>query len=204
MNPTFLSRARWALPLLAALLAACGTSPAPRYHTLAGGAGSATGSPAFLVEVLPVSLPAAMDRAQVVIGPASAGRVAVGDGERWAAPLGEEVRQALARSLWQARRAADVYRVPASGGDLPRYRLAFGLEAVDARPGAGLTASALWTLRPVAGGGALTCRSTVQVPIAGAGTEATVLALAAAVDRLGQAVAQALPSGGPLPGCPVP
>ena len=59
---------RLAWPLLALLLAACGSSPVTRYHSLhddapVGGGGSAE----RLVEVLPVTVPAAVDRPELVL-----------------------------------------------------------------------------------------------------------------------------------------
>lgn len=195
MRPTYPAPLSRIAPLLltALLAAACGTSPAVRYHTLSSGVqAQPAGAPAMLVEILPVRVPPALDRPQVAMTGATPGRLDLRETDRWAAPLSEEVRHALASALWRERRAADVSRVASAGGSVPRLRLSMALESFDAGPGPQATLAALWSLRRLPDGAPLTCRSLVRADLGGAGADAAVAALARTVDRLGQEIAAAL------------
>ena len=180
--------------LLALLLAGCGASPPPRYYTLVPAAPPplAAGSARLLVEVLPVGVPERLNREEIVLsgaGPA----LEVRDGERWAAPLADEIRQQVADALWQRLRAADSYAAPPPpGGPLPQFRLALRLERLEARPDRQAMVEGSWTLRKLPGGQPAACRAGFAVTAADAGTPALVAALSDGSTRLAQAVAASL------------
>ncbi|MDR1708365.1 MAG: PqiC family protein [Candidatus Accumulibacter sp.] len=136
-------------PLSAALfalaLAACG-SPPVRYHTLLPpDEAPARGAPAaFLVEVLPVGIPAALDQPQIAIRRGEAGVVLL-DGDRWAGPLDEELRRALSAGIGRrlgARDAAGLPRPP----DRPVLQVKVEIRRLDAWPGRKIVLDADWTL----------------------------------------------------------
>lgn len=196
---------RIAVPAALALgLAACGSSPAARYHTLAGAAPAAKGGGAEkLVEVLPVALPGRVDREALVLRDPD-GRLDVSETDRWAGPLPEEIRAVLDDALWRTARAADVYAapVPPAASDLPQYRLALRIERFDAAPGGNATVEASWTARQLPTGPAATCRAAFVAPLAGATPDAAAAGLADATRRLSAAVASSLAHLGGSAPCP--
>lgn len=85
------------VPLVALLLASCGTSPETHYFTLAAVPGAIDEAPlARPVTVAEVNLPPSLNRREMVRRTGE-NTVAISDQDRWAAPLGEMIR----RVLWQ-------------------------------------------------------------------------------------------------------
>lgn len=180
---------------LAALLAGCGASTPLRYHALApgGAAPGPSGGAALLVEVLPVTVPERLNRDEVVLsGPG--GQPELRGGDRWAAPLADEMRQMVDDALWRRLRAADVYGAPPLPGSagMPQYRLALRIERLDATPGGQAVAEASWTLRRLPQGAQAFCRSAAAEPVAAPDTGTAVAALGRVSSRLAAAVAASL------------
>lgn len=180
-------------------LGGCGFSPPLRYHALSGGAepgGDLAGGAAaqVLVELLPVVVPERLNRAEIVLGGVEGTPIEIRDGERWAAPLSDEMRQRLDDALWRRLRAADVYRAPlgAATAGLPLYRLALRLERFDAAPGRQAVVEGSWTLRRLPQGAPAVCRAAFAVPITGNTTEAVVAALTQGAGALAGRVADSL------------
>lgn len=194
---------RLAWPLLALLLAACGTSPATRYHSLhdaapVGGGGGAE----RLVEVLPVTVPAAVDRPELVLT-GDDGGLDVRESERWAGPLADELRDLITAALWRAARAADVYAapIPAAASQLPQYRLAARFERIEAK-GATAAVAATWTVRRLPEGPAAACRAAATAPMADATPAAAVRAIGQASREIAAAIAESLVRVGGGAPCP--
>lgn len=98
---------------LAFVLTACTSAPV-HYHTMLSPIRSevVTQPPApFRIEVLPVGVPAQLDRSQLVVRQSQSG-AAVLDGERWTSPLGDEVRDALSSRLADMLNTQDVAGLP--------------------------------------------------------------------------------------------
>lgn len=194
------------LPVLlgALALAACGSSPATHYHALeATPAALPSGGAQRLVEILPVLVPAAVDRTEVVLTDA-AGHLDVKSGERWAGALPEQLRGVIAEALWRDARAADVYAAPLPGAaaKLPEYRLAVRFERFEAGP-AIASVAATWTLRRLPDGHAIACRSAAERSVEGIGATAAADALGAASRALADDLAHALAGFDAGGGCPV-
>lgn len=191
-------------PVLAALaLAGCGTSPVTHYHSLQSAPPPASGGGAErLVEVLPVLVPASVDRSELVLTDAD-GRIDVQQSERWSGDLAEQLRGVLADALWQEARATDVYAAPVPPGasKLPQYRLAVRFERIDARP-QGATVAASWTLRRLPDGRALNCRSAAQRGISGFTPDAASAALGAAAADVAATIAAEVARFDRGGGCP--
>lgn len=177
-------------------LAACGASPPVRYHTLMGPvseveAASASGA-ALLVEVLPVIVPERVNREEIVLVGAD-GTLDLRQGERWAAPLADEVRQIIGDALWRRLRAADIYAAPLpSGSAASPYRLAVRIERLDAVPGRMAAVAGSWTLRRLPQGKPAVCRAAFTERPADATTQAAVASLTAGTARLAEAIADSL------------
>lgn len=149
-----------------ALLAACSSVQPPRYHTLMPAVASAVrpaapaGSLAW--EVLPVAVPAGVDQPQWVVRTVD-GSLAVLEQERWIAPLGEEIRGAVADRLTQ-----DLGTPPVSAEPRKRWRIRIDVHRFDSAPGREARLEATWTLSSDADTArALRCRGEfVQTPAA--------------------------------------
>jgi hypothetical protein len=195
-----------AVAALTLVLAACGSAPATRFYTLVAPAsadvapsGAATAG-AFQFDILPVSVPAQVDQPPLVVRQGDQG-VAVLQGERWIAPLGDEVRAALSADLARDFHAQDVSGLPA--GNKPVVRIKLDVRRFDSMPGNYALIDAAWSVRPLKGGDALACASRINEPV-GSGFDALVQGHQRAIARLaGQigAAAGALAAGN-KPVCP--
>ena len=88
------------LAALTLTLGACSSSPV-HYYTLVAPSdpGGAINQPVpFLLDILPIGLPEQLDQPQLVVRQGTSG-IIMADGERWAGPLGNELRQALSAEL---------------------------------------------------------------------------------------------------------
>lgn len=149
-----------------ALLAGCSSVQPPRYHTLMPAPASAARPPApagsLAWEVLPVAVPAGVDQPQWVVQTVDGG-LAVLEQERWIAPLGEEIRGAVADRLTQALGAPAVSAEPRQ-----RWRIRIDVRRFDSAPGREARLEATWTVSSdVEAATPLRCRGEfVQVPAA--------------------------------------
>ncbi|MGN2246368.1 membrane integrity-associated transporter subunit PqiC [Frateuria sp. GZRR35] len=187
---------------LALGLAACASEPA-RYYTLLAPAPAEAGMtpPAsFNFELMPVGIPAQVDQPQLVIRQGGQG-VAPLSGQRWIAPLADEVRAALSADLAQALHAQDATGLP-SGGK-PRLRIKVDLRRFDSAPGDYALVDAAWSVRQLQGDAMLACTSQFREPV-GAGYDALVEGHQRALARLAGEIAQVAGpvAAGQSPGCP--
>lgn len=158
-----MSRARSLLSVLALVLGAC-ASPAPiHYHTLLAPAQEAAASaPApFLIEVLPVGVPAQVDQPQLVLRQGEGG-VLMPEGERWAAPLADELRAALADALSRDLGTRDVAGLARPAGATV-LRIGIQVRRFDSVPASHVLLEADWSLAPVGAEGRLFCHSVERV-----------------------------------------
>ncbi|WP_049623252.1 PqiC family protein [Frateuria defendens] len=185
---------------LALGLAACASAPM-HYYTLVPPASDAAALAApFQFELLPVTVPAQVDQPQLVVREGGQG-VAVLDGERWIAPLPDEVRGALSADLAHRLGAQDASGLPL--GERPRLRIKVDLRRFDSQPGSYALVEAVWSLRTLPGGAVLTCTSRLRQPV-GAGYAALVAGHQQALAALAGAIAAAAPAvvAGQRPACP--
>lgn len=173
-------RAVWALSLalLVAAGAGCGRSPASRFYVL--NAVASLGSAAPLqgsVAVGPVSIPGTVDCPQLVVQ-ASPNQVTLGEFDRWAAPLGDEIARVVAGNLANIRGQPRVAAGSLSNFDRA-YRVAIDVQRFDSAPGTAATLEAVWTVQQTAGGATRSGRTVADEPVTGD----TIDALVAAHDR---------------------
>lgn len=163
----------------AVALGACASAPL-HYYTLvppAGGyaptatqAAIAPQQAAFRFELLPVGVPAQVDQPQLVVRSGDQS-MQVLEGERWIAPLADEVRGALSADLARTLHTQDVTGLPA--GDSPVLRIKVDVRRFDSAPGNYALIDAAWSLRSLNGGQSLSCTTQVTTQV-GAGYEALV------------------------------
>ena len=195
-------------------LAACASAPL-HYYTLvapagskapageSAGAASTPNGPSLPFELLSVSVPAQVDQPQLVVREGGQG-VALLNGERWIAPLGDEVRGALSADLARELHSQDVSGLPAN--DKPLLRIKLDLRRFDSQPGSYALIEGTWSVRVLHGGeqaGALACSSRISETV-GPGYDALVQGHQRAIEQLAGQIAAAAYSleSGQVAACP--
>lgn len=166
---------RTALACLGAgLLAACASAPL-HYYTLlapdsAGVAAVPAAAPSLPFVVLPVSVPARVDQPQLVVRD-GAQQVLLLNGERWIAPLADELRSALAADLARDLGSQNLTGLPDHGA--PALRIKLEVHQFDSWPGSYALLAGSWSVRvvhgndpPSAAAQVVTCASSLRVPVA--------------------------------------
>jgi uncharacterized lipoprotein YmbA len=177
-----------ALCALAGLLAGC-SSPASRFYTLNGTATAAGGPPsAVSVTVGPVSVPATVDRPQIVVN-TSANSVDVDEFNRWASPLQNNISRVVAENLGVLLGAPQVTQ---SLGVESDFRVAIEVQRFESMPGDSAILDAAWMVRRAKDGRIETGRTTVREAVPQKGYDALVAAHSRAVGRLSQDIASAV------------
>ncbi len=143
--------------LVLAAAAACRSAPSRYYTLVPPPSDAAPVAPSDLqLDVLPVDVPADVDRAQLVVrrGP---GEVAPVDTRSWIAPLPLEIRRALSGELSRTLGARDVAGLTPTAG-APTYRVKLSVQRFESALGERAVIEGVWSVREAGGTGApLTC-----------------------------------------------
>ncbi len=189
------------LAATAALVAACASAPM-HYYTLlpvpASAPARAAVAATLAFEVLPVSVPAQVDQPQLVVREGGQS-VALLEGQRWIAPLAEEVRGALAAGLARELPGRDIGAM--SAADQPVLRVRLDVRRFDSQPGNYALIGAAWSvqLRHDGKQQSLACSSRIRESV-GPGYDALVQGHQRALDELAMQIAtvgRALQAGQP-------
>lgn len=177
------------------LLAACGSSPAPRYYSLEApvetvAAAAAPGQEALSVWVAPVTLPESVDRPQLVLR-VSPNRVAILDGHRWAEPLGSAVTRAIAANL-ATRSGARVSAEGQHAAAGAQVRVLVDVLRFESASGESVTLEAQWTVRRIQDSTLRHGRARIVQPVSGADNESLVAAHSRAISALSQDIARTI------------
>ncbi|MBE1160057.1 PqiC family protein [Dyella acidiphila] len=193
-------------PLAALALAACASAPM-HYYTLIPAPDSSPAAAAppasFQFELLPVGIPAQVDVPQLVVRQGGQS-VALLDGQRWVAPLADEVRGALSVDLSQRLNAQDIGSgLPVDGK--PVLRIKLDVRRFESAPGQYALIDATWSVRPTKGDAVLTCSSHISEN-PGQGYDSLVAAHQQALAALAGQIASVAPAlaAGSTPACPAP
>lgn len=190
-TPALSTARRGAAAGLVILIGACSSVSPPRFHTLmpvpASTAAMIAPAGAVAWEVLPVTIPAQVDQPQWVVSTAD-GSLAVLEQERWIAPLGEEIRAAVAERLTQHLGTPSAAVEPGKV-----WRIRIDVQRFDSAPGREVRLEATWTLSTSAAPAAvLRCRSDFVQAIGAGGYPALASGHRQDVVRLADTVAEAL------------
>lgn len=161
MNPS--SGSAWALVGAVLALCACSTTALYFYTLMPPPAAAEAPRADWFVEVLPVSVPAQVDIPQLVVrqGP---GEVAVVETRLWAAPLGDEIRNAVSFELGRRLGVSDRYRVAVPEG-AESYRVKIDVRRFDSSLDQAATLAAAWSVSSNQGGEPLACEAGFQIPV---------------------------------------
>lgn len=189
------------LCMVAALDAGCGTSPASRFYTLSPAAGTSpapkgkstapTATASLCVAVGPVSVPAVVDRPQIVVS-TGANEVRLDEFNRWASPLQDNLARVIAENLVVMLGTPRVSLFPQTLTTDADYRVAIEVQRFESTPGKSAVLDAVWIVRPMKEGKAQTGRSGVIEKVADNSYDALAAAHSRAVARLSQDIADAV------------
>lgn len=177
--------------LAGALAAGCGTSAPARFYTLSSTAAASQAlAPPVAIVVGPVTVPAAVDRPQIVLqsGP---NRLELDEFNRWAAPLGDTIARAVAGDLAVLLGTPEVGSAPGASFD-PEFRVTIDVERFESVAGDHALVDAVWAVHETAGGRIRRGRTTAREPARGEGIEALAAAHSQALGRLSADIAVAI------------
>jgi uncharacterized lipoprotein YmbA len=132
--------------LLCASLMAC-ASPAETYYQLSASAvAHARRDSTVSLEVGPVSLPAGLDRPQLVLLEPN-GQLNVLEQSRWLAPLSRMLPQVLAVNLARETGLSQIHAFPQASSLPSDFRLLLDIRALQATPAQGVYLEASWSVQ---------------------------------------------------------
>jgi uncharacterized lipoprotein YmbA len=177
--------------ILVAIAAAGCASPRSNFYTLSPVARPAAAASGTSVSVGPVSVPAAIDRPQMVVR-VSPNEVFIDEFNRWASPLPEEIARAVAGNLASTlgTQQVSVYPGPTASG--ARYRVVIDIMALDSAPGESAALDAVWSVRATKSGASRAGRTTTREAIQEKGFPALVAAHSRALEKLSADIAGAI------------
>jgi uncharacterized lipoprotein YmbA len=150
--------------LLFALVVAGCASPRSNFYTLNSAAKPGTTKAGYSVAVGPVSVPAAVDRPQIVVRLAP-NQVAMDEFHRWASPLPDAIARVVAENLAATLGTPYVtlFTQPTASG--AQYRVLVDVLRFESAPGEAASLDAVWTVRNAKGGTTRSGRTTVSEPV---------------------------------------
>ncbi|MGQ0593088.1 MAG: PqiC family protein [Gammaproteobacteria bacterium] len=175
---------------LAALAAGC-ASPPSRFYTLSGTTTPAATSSTVSVAVGPVSIPAEVDRPEIVVstGP---NQVQLDEFNRWASPLENNMARVIAENLVAMLGTPRVSLFPQALSADADYRVAIEVQSFRSVPGEAAVLDAVWTVRRAQDGRTETRRTSVREAVQENGYDALAAAHSRALARMSRDIADAV------------
>jgi uncharacterized protein len=169
----------------------CGSPPASRFYTLNAAAAPPQTPSNLSVSVGPVSIPAIVDRPQIVVttGP---NQVRLEEFNRWASPLQNSIGRVVAENLVAMLGTPRVTLSPQTLSADADYRAAIEVQSFESAPGEAAILDAVWTVRRAKDGKAETGRTTVREAAQEKSYDALAAAHSRALARLSRDIADAV------------
>lgn len=176
---------------LAALLAGCASTSPSHFYTLSPTAAPAVASTHYVIAVGPISVPAAVDRPQIVIrtGP---NQVAFDEFNRWASPLKGDIARVVAENLAALLGTSQAAVFPQTMISEVSYRIVIDVLRFESEPGKAATLAVLWTASFTKGGLSRSRRTMITEPTQGGEYADLVAAHSRALGRLSAEIAAAI------------
>jgi uncharacterized protein len=188
----------------AGAITGCASTPPTHFHSLvapplrSGNAAAAMPATGVPFEILPVTVPVQVDLPQFVVRlPDDA--MAVLEHERWIAPLGDEIRAAIALRVQQV--LAVTAPAPAAATDRP-WRVRLDVQRFDSTLARVASVQLLWSMQQAGSGTVLRCQASYEQAVA-PGVAALAAGHRAVFERLGNVIGQAIQAAaaGGTPSC---
>jgi len=177
--------------VLAVLAASCGSTPPSRFYTLSASGGTAKNSSDVSVAVGPVSIPAVVDRPQIVVS-VGANRVRLEEFDRWALPLQNNIARVIAENLTAQLGTPRVTLFVELTSPGAEYRAIVDVQRFDSMPGEAATFEAVWIVRRMEDGKTERGRTAVREAVQTQDYEALAAGHSRAVARLSVDIANAV------------
>ena len=177
---------------LVVVASGCASTPESRFYTLSPVSTAPAPAPSTLsVAVGPVSVPAVVDRPQIVVsmGP---NRVFLDEFNRWASPLQSNIARVVAENLSGMLGTPRVTLASQTMSADAEYRVAIVVQGFESAPGEGATLDALWTVSRARDGRSQAGRTTAREPATEKGYDALAAAHSRAVARLSRDIGDAV------------
>lgn len=172
------------------LAAGCASSPA-HFYKLSATATPAPTTSTLSVVVGPVSVPAVVDRPQIVVS-TGANQVQVDEFNLWASPLQDNLSRVIAENLVAMLGTPSVTLFPQTLSAEADHRVAIEVQRFESAPGEAAVLDAVWTVRRMKDGRTKTGRTTVREAVQENSYDALAAAHSRAVARLSQDIANAV------------
>lgn len=189
----------------AALISACGSTPPASHYTVsptavaaAASTAAAAATSALAITVGPVTVPAVVDRPEIVLRDGANG-LKLDDFNRWASPLPDNLVRVLAENLVVLLGTPRVTLFPPPLGAEADLRVVLEVRAFDSVPDKAASVDAVWTLRRLKDGRTETGRSTVREAVDAPGYAALAAAHSRAMARISADIAAAIRALPPRP-----
>jgi len=177
---------------LVSLAAGCASTPPSRFYTLSATAAPSTAAASSLMIVVgPVSVPAVVDRLEIVVSSGS-NELKLDEFNRWASPLQDNLSRVIAENLVAILGTRRVTLFPQMPGTAAQYRVAIEVHSFESAIGTSTTLDAVWTVRRTTDGSAETGRTSVREPVRNDSYDAIAAAHSLAVARLSRDIADAV------------
>ena len=178
----------WAFVILAA---GCGATPPARFYTLGAVPGPAATPSEVSVAVGPVTVPAAVDRPQIVVstGP---NQVRLDEFNQWASPLSNNIARVVAENLVAMLGTSRVTISPLTLSAGADYRAIIEVQRFDSALGEAAMLDVVWTVTRARDGTSQTGRTSVREPVTAQGYDALAAAHSRALARLSREMADAV------------
>ncbi|SPD75616.1 conserved exported hypothetical protein [uncultured Desulfobacterium sp.] len=177
---------------IVALFAGCSSTPPSRFYTLSPAMLSQTPHTGdYSVSVGPVSIPAAVDRPQIVVrtGP---NQVYINEFDRWASPLKADIARVIAENLVSMLGTPKVTVSTQSTSEGASYRTAIDVLSFESDPGKAATLDALWTVSSNKDRNSIRQRTTITETTEGADYASLAAAHSRALEQLSREIAEAI------------
>jgi uncharacterized lipoprotein YmbA len=179
------------IALVVALSAGCGASAPAKFYTLESHATSDGLPPAsYGIVVAQVSVPVVVDRPQFVVQVAP-NRVEIDEFNRWAAPLGETIADAVAADLG-VRLGTPNVATAMRASFAPTYRITIDVRRFDSIAGQAAVVEAVWAVTTVASGRTLSGKTSARENVQDKGFDALAAAHSRALTHVTQDIAVAV------------
>lgn len=173
-----------------ALLAGC-ASPSSRFYTLSADAVPVAPPSSLSVSVGPVSIPASVDRPEIVVATGS-NQVRLEEYDRWASPLQDEISRVVAENLVAMLGTPHVTQSPSTMAGDDAYRVIIEVQTLASVPGESATLDAAWTVRRPRDDRSRSGRTSVREPAREQGFDALAAAHSRAIARMSRDIADAV------------
>jgi uncharacterized lipoprotein YmbA len=180
-----------AVCILVGLASGCGSTPPARFYTLSAVAAPASTSSTLSIVVGPVSVPAEVDRPQIVVS-MGANQVALDEFNQWASPLQNNIARVIAENLVAMLGTPRVTLFSQSLSADAAYRVAIDVQRFESMPGEAGNLDAVWSVRRTKDGKAESGRTSVREAVKEKGYDALAAGHSRALARLSEDIASAV------------